>query len=390
MPGLHRAPADGPLRPWPFLAVAVAIGLESLVSYTNVRTTQTTIWDRVGFAGVLVVAGVVILLGLVRQRGFGRIVPSWPLFAWSGWMVLEVVQFAWGPTAGYVSATTDLLVTTTPLLFYLAYIIWRPSDDEVRRAILIVAGLSLVGSSVAWLRAGPERFEPPALLPVVLFWVLAAAPLTAPWITRRVRIASGVVVLLQLVVIIAARGRTPLVAWVVVGFVCIVMPGAHRRRRLLALGGTMAAGVLVLLLALGTGRMTGVTDELSRQVRVSQVLSGEQDASIQIRLNEAADTRRTMAIEGTLANQLVGFGHGASYVPHISNVVANIDPATGRVHNIHMTPYQVLFRYGWIGLVLFVGLIGAAVLRAWQGYRPAGPSSRSSSPSRWRHTSSTC
>lgn len=362
--GRHRARLSPGL-----LAMRWLGGVLGVASMANSLSIRTTIVDRVGYAAVLAAGGALLVWGWRRRRPDLWAV-SIPLLAWSAYLVLQALRMI--PMRGerLVSAVTDLLIVLTPLLFAVVLAQWRPTPSEVSRGIMIFAGLSFLATMIAWVDAGSARFEAPSALLVVVVLVLALAPPPFVEMTKNQRwVFAGIAGLLGLA-IFASRSRTPLVIFLVVAGLLLALPAVDRRRRLrwaaIGVAGAIAVVLLGTLVRSGPSGVADLGDDLLRTLRLQEAVGSGKDTSVAARVDEASDAIRTMSLEGALLDPVIGFGHGATYQPHESRIKANIDTDTGRVHNIHITPVLVWFRYGWIGLALFVALFVVAFRSAWR------------------------
>lgn len=104
-------------------------------------------------------------------------------------------------------------------------------------------------------------------------------------------------------------------------------------------------------------------------------------ASLQERINEAINVRHNLL--NFWPSIIIGSGHGSAYVyyPNIANIGSTIRNLTeeGMVHNIHIGPILLLFRYGILGLILYVLFIVILIRGFFFGkslYNQIAPSSR--------------
>lgn len=175
-----------------------------------------------------------------------------------------------------------------------------------------------------------------------------------------------------------ARGRTslliqvvlvPLVLWLAFasGFrssALLVPIGAMvavvLRRRTLRTAVVLAIGVLAAMPFVWNFAEATLWSTL-RESRFRPFLFGEVDESMLTRFLESADALSTVRSEWGPVNYLLGSGHGATYLPNLSLEARNLT-AEGRIHNIHITPALILFRYGLLGAgVMIYGLVRLAV-----------------------------
>mgnify|MGYP001430217396 CR=1 FL=1 len=118
------------------------------------------------------------------------------------------------------------------------------------------------------------------------------------------------------------------------------------------------AGLAVLTIVLNLSAITGWLSEQTviSSSRFRELAAGQTDQSILERTLEVKDVWLT-SLEGWQPyNWITGSGHGATYVPTESFIIRNIT-SENRVHNIHVGPVLLLFRYGAIGLVAYLLLL---------------------------------
>ena len=92
-----------------------------------------------------------------------------------------------------------------------------------------------------------------------------------------------------------------------------------------------------------------------QETRFSANLEGQVDDSLLSRVSEAQDAINDLRAHGKPINYLLGFGHGATFVPVYSSLRNAVDD--GVVHNIHIGPVLIIYRYGLIGLSLYLFLL---------------------------------
>ena len=105
---------------------------------------------------------------------------------------------------------------------------------------------------------------------------------------------------------------------------------------------------LVLLIAFFAGHLS--RSRLYSTLATKEVVEGE---SATERLDEARNA--CMTLQSTPGAFLTGLGHGAVYFPYlnIGSISRNVT-AEGYVHNIHVGPALLFFRYGVVGIVLYL------------------------------------
>lgn len=92
----------------------------------------------------------------------------------------------------------------------------------------------------------------------------------------------------------------------------------------------------------------------------SNIISGQIDLSIRERFNEIESTYKTM-VDISPTTFVVGLGHGAvwnakNYPGDLRSLSRNLTKE-GYIHNIHIGPVLLIFRYGLFGLLMFFCLI---------------------------------
>lgn len=304
------------------LAVWLLGGGVTLSIAANAVSIRTTIGDRVTYGVLVLIAISVIVWGLLRNPApFQRPPPPPPAAGSSG--RCESLQ---APVRNGVSAmavVTDAVIALTPGLLFFALAYWRPQRATVTQVLVAVALAATVAEMIGWaLCVSLTSLVPPTAGRCAVrdhgrhsFQVRAHI--------LRARLVAGVLVVIQAVLIVASRSRTPLVAWGVTGVVILFLQERDLRNRILRVSGAAAGVVLLVGMIFGPSRTGNIAQDFARLTRLEQFATGQQDTSLESRLAEASDVRRTMAIEGGPLTQLVGFGHGASYLPHDSLIKPN-------------------------------------------------------------------
>lgn len=223
------------------------------------------------------------------------------------------------------------------------------------KAIRVLWGACLVGSLLSPL-IGVEngRYDPPSPF---LIGATVGLAIVAPERSK----AFGAVALLCVFVLLAYQSgfRTHVV---LAGVGLVITFGRLLGPRFWLFGLT----VLLVTVALNA---PSIGSYLARQAVISesrfQVLStGEADQSVLERSLEVRDAWAS-ARDGWSGTQWIfGAGHGATYVPVESNIVRNIK-RENRVHNIHVGPMLVLYRYGFVGVAVLCFLVVVTVRHTW-------------------------
>jgi len=127
-----------------------------------------------------------------------------------------------------------------------------------------------------------------------------------------------------------------------------------------------AAALLLLFAPIGLAEKTG---------RFALLFSSggfQFDASLLMRVYEVRDAMSYFYSHAEVTNWLFGMGAGAVYLSELSDKSFNPNILNGYSHFIHVTPAFMMFRYGLVGVLLFVWVfwvvIYAVVCRRVQGY----------------------
>ncbi len=356
-PPSARASGARPL----LFTLALALSGYAVVNAASIDLSAQT---RVAYLGV-----VAVLAGITLHVTASRTAVKVPM-ALGLWSLYVTVQFPLSVVQeprDLLAATTDLVVTLTPVAFFVAFRGLAPGRDLLATFILFVCLGSAVATLAAWARSGGQRFESPAILLLCLPWVLLISrntyvPGLASWAQRSLGLALAAVAVGGA---IAARSRTSLLVCLLAAALSFVFYRSNTRSAALRiLGGVSALAFVAALYGPAIVQSDTAQTFLSR-ARLSTLATGQADASTQSRLLEARDAVRTLRHDGAAASFLVGLGPGASYTPYDSDIAKNVDQATGRVHNIHITPVLMLFRYGALGVILFGAMVAVAVATAW-------------------------
>jgi hypothetical protein len=275
----------------------------------------------------------------------------------SGWRWIAVWLFvaavgtlptAWQTHVYPAYAAGDLASILLPLVLFLAGSA-VPSLFGIR-AVAVLTGALTLGLVVAPL-VGKEgaRFEAPAtFLLAMAAWLVIAAR------TRTQRVLGVGLGIVTLAANYASGQRTSVIIWLVLAIAVISSLLGVKRVLLAAI-----VAVIVLLSPAREALLPGLQTSI-QSTRFGTVIAGDKDESLFARFNEAVDVVRTLRREGGPINWLVGFGHGATYQPALSFLARNVTD-DGRVHNIHIGPLMILFRYGLLGVAIATALAVAVV-----------------------------
>lgn len=250
----------------------------------------------------------------------------------------------------YVLGDAGLISIFT--LFFL-YGSSRPkSFTDPRNLFFLATGLLLfsgVSSIVTALDLFPvyklgARYDPPR---IIVFAVFSVAFFQSTGSKR----------LLPLILLCAAS----LLAWfsdwrgsAVFGLTSIALcvacqkPAQHRFLRILV--------VLLSIVIINTLDWSGFLPQLTKNLsgtRYQQLIVTGKDDSIGGRIEEAGDVIYNAQNFTTPLQLLIGHGHGSTYLARYSTPGRNLR-GDGRVHNIHIAPFLFFFRYGLVGLAVYL------------------------------------
>lgn len=198
------------------------------------------------------------------------------------------------------------------------------------------------------------RYEPPTPLLMAALWVWATFP--GP-LSRRLAAGAGLVVVAALALGSGFRTHAILV---VLGGAATLLLRAYSGRRVALLVGFLVA---LTLLAVLSGLHLAVYSILLDTRFGPMLLYGLDHSSVN-RFFEVQDAAHVMSTRWDIWHYVAGEGHGATYEPSFSYSDRNLT-ADNRIHNIHIGPALLVFRYGLLGAALWLGLL-AAVVRAFR------------------------
>jgi hypothetical protein len=338
--------------------VVLGLGIYGIVDSVvfGVATAQRVAYGLVWLATMLAV-----FLAMGRARYSSRVwrsLANWLLVV-TLFLVPGVGQYPYYPA--YVAGDAATLMLPALILM-----VGLAVPGLFGRVALAAIGVALAsGMAVAPLIGViSDRFETPAaLLVAIAFWLFAV---------QRGRVAKIVGLILiagTLALSVASGQRTSVVIWIAM-FGCAVLVRYRTR-------GVLVAVACLLVVAFGPirGSVMPVLQSSLHTTRFSTVVEGESDESLLARIREGADVVGTLRREGNVTTWVIGFGHGATYRPRLSFLARNVT-SDGRVHNIHIGPIMLVYRYGAVGLIsmLIVAVVAAATLVRPIGVQKGSPS----------------
>ena len=315
---------------------------------------------QLGFAVCVAVAAAVPTAQLLLGGRPGRQV--WRIVVVSGTLstayLLPTFFFPQGRTVQHVAV--DFATTLVPLGFLVAGTINRDVFKrlfEPRWAFLFVLPL-LLSPIVAQDGTGARAFEPPNLGVLALLVALAVCGVHG-WVRETAGVAAGAV--MALAALSGSRSVT-LIALLAFGVALL----ANRAARVVAVAALVGGLVFAII---GPGIDTADrTATLSVPVRRLAQLTWP--GVWGRRVDEASLVVEDTRTRGS-AWQVLGVGHGAVFEPAEWNRDFNLSDE-GYVHNIHVGPVLLWFRYGLLGVALYVFLlvsVGVSSVRAFLGRR---------------------
>jgi hypothetical protein len=323
------------------MRIGTKVLLACLIGYAFLDAASVRLlpFEQQAYGLVLATLGLFAALALPRAR----LHPSGLVFvvSWLALAVLALIQGLWGNHWEMSYLVGDFGVLMMPILLFLACGFGH--DDEpsmfADMRVLDAIGYALFAAAIFAFLFGrdPElkgRYEPPNLF--LTAWLVARVLGTQEQKDR-----AKYLIMLMLFGLIAflSNERTAILLW---AGGLVVMVANLRGKTLAVIGGAVAVLALVGVSAIG---MMGDSGEF--ESRFSK-LEGGNDDSLQGRFNEVSDMLGTVGREWGPIEYLIGAGHGATFKPVLSFPPRNV--IDGRVHNIHIGPALMFYRYGLMGL----------------------------------------
>lgn len=245
----------------------------------------------------------------------------------------------------------DLASLLLPVVLYFCGVQF-PGLFGVRSIVLLGALLTIAALVAVLFPDATGRYEPPAIPLIALVWSLL---FVAKTVTARVGV--GVCLIALTIIAFESSVRTNAALCVIGGIpLLFLVPRIFRRLAVSVIG------LLIILPFLGTSDVVDRATSYLLESRFKSLMTGRTDESLSSRYLEAHDAILTAKDEWNSMNYVLGYGHGATYRPTLSFIERNVT-SEGRVHNIHIGPVMIWFRYGALGVVLLVaGLASLAVI----------------------------
>lgn len=361
VPGLP-APLLAFFRSRPFSAALVTAGILLLVT--------GYLWIRLaGWAGYLgALALLVVLMGLVllarRDEIEGIVVPPISLLVYLGWATVSVV---WSAYQWVTMGGLAYLFAITAIGLFIAFTrdtiqIVRSTGDAIRWALALSLGIELlsgliIDTPIPYLNVGGHLAELGPISGIMqtrnqlgIVAIIGAISFATELRTRSVNRLLGIVSLTMAGLCIALT-RSPViiiaagvvfVAAAVLFAVRRVRPERRQRWQFVILG-VVVVGLGVAWLI--RGWVIGVTNA-----------SGQLDYRLRV---------WNRMLEFLAGNWLQGWGWTGRWHPDVapySAITTSADHPPGSALNAYL---DVLFQLGWVGLVIFFGMLGLAFVRSW-------------------------
>ena len=299
--------------------------------------------QRLAF-GLVLVSAVTGLLALPRRYVVSpfssRLTVLWALLIGAGFLGVARQPIIY-PT--YVMG--DAAAIALPLVL----LVYGRADPKLFGARVLhwvtISTLVIACSSLFFIdEAG--RYEPPHPLLMATLWVWAVFP---GRLSTRLAAAAGIVIITALA--LGSGFRTHAILVVFAGAAALLLR-AFSRRKVIPL---VAIISVLTLFAVVSGLHVTVYGMLLDTRFGPMLLYGLDQSSVN-RFFEVQDVLHVISNEWSLWSFPVGAGHGATFEPSFSYSDRNLTEHN-RIHNIHIGPALLLFRYGLLGAALWVGLM---------------------------------
>jgi hypothetical protein len=179
--------------------------------------------------------------------------------------------------------------------------------------------------------------------------------------SRTVKFVLAALIALELILSLICAQRTIAVIAIVVCMLAWVFFTPFRHKLILV-------ATLLVVSAVAVDRMDFVKLTIQNsilpflsQTRYESLIEEQDDDSLTARFAEARDIIDITANEANALEVLFGHGHGAVWKRDVSMSSNVVDPI-GNVHFIHVNALSVFYRYGLLGLGLYLGFV-ALILR---------------------------
>jgi hypothetical protein len=299
--------------------------------------------QRIAYTVITGLSLVLAILGLPRTMAPPR---AWALIlAWAGICLLPLAPVLTQRTVMANYVVGDLASMVLPLVLFV--VMWS-MPRMLRPATALAPYAALLGLAAVAAVVSPASYNERHADPVILAFVLGWSYLMFGSGESRGRLAWPFLLLL-LFVAFSSGYRSSLAMWFLIG---LMVQFLSRGARTAIVSGIalLVAGALYVALT-----PAEVLQEQLAATRLDTLVGEESDSSLESRGLEVKDVAAAVATDWTPINYVFGAGHGATFKPVYSDPWRNINEH-GTVHNIHITPVLLFFRYGLLGLGAFAAL----------------------------------
>jgi hypothetical protein len=356
------APLLGFFRSRPFSAALVTTGI--LLIATNYLWVRLAGWA--GYLGALTL--LVLLMGLVllarRDEIEGIVVPPISLLVYLGWATISIV---WSAYQWVTAGGLAYLYAVTAVALFIAFTrdtiqIVRSMGDAIRWVLALSLGIELLSGliidiPIPYLNVGGRLAELGPISGILqtrnqlgIVAIIGAISFATELRTRSVNRLTGIISLTMAgLCIVLTRSPVIVITAGVVFVAAAVLYGVRRVRPERRQGWQFVVlGVVVLGLAVAW---------FTRGWLISMTNSGGQ---LDYRLRVWSKM-----LEFLGGSWLQGWGWTGRWHPDVapySAITTSADHPPGSALNAYL---DVLFQLGWVGLVIFVGMLGLAFVRSW-------------------------
>ncbi|QNB47101.1 hypothetical protein BR63_12760 [Thermanaerosceptrum fracticalcis] len=198
---------------------------------------------------------------------------------------------------------------------------------------------------------GENRYDPPHVVLIAATWVL----LLFEQRNKR-KIFFIILLLLYLSLSYFSNVRTSILTWFIGALIFLYIRGFRLGRIRFSTMFIYVSMLLIFIFGLLNIDTTSLINNMYLELKTTRlhtIVEGKTDESFMGRLMEVKDVIKITKMEGSVLNILIGHGYGATFTPYYSYPEPNITEF-GLVHNIHIGPVQMFYRYGLLGLFLFL------------------------------------
>lgn len=262
-------------------------------------------------------------------------------------VVLGLIPLAWSPAVLFHHIVGDISTFAMVILSFV--VLYHDKIQSLSTKVMAIIGIILLlAATYASINPDPinGRYEAPAVLALSYF---SYQSVRSPSVILKILAVAAVVLLGYLS--LESGFRTHLLL-IMLGLILASTKGIKNN------WGNV--GIVIVLATTLTFAYYEVIMEVLMNSRYRLLLSGSLDESTLERYNEVKDVLYEIDNHWTLIDYVLGSGHGASYTPYFSYITRNV-AVNDMVHNIHFGPLLAFFRYGIVGAIAYVFLLGVSI-----------------------------